>query len=293
GEEIVAVSIAGGAECEDFYFEGGCVYIRRSGFSDVHGDTAIIFCSEDKVYKAKCKVFDALISKAESFASMLADTVHGGYYGLYNDLDMSGTEANFKLNLKGVFDGNGYTINGLKCAVAANSSLFGGVSDCLIKNVAFTNIAMTSSSTGGNGFFFDSVKGNAVFDNVYISIKTHTVQAYCGVIARVNTAKVTLNNCVIEYKAFNKNNKYAGLLFAIGQPDADLEMNESYIISASGKIVGDIEGDWWATYKDKINAQFADRVYTRADFDALENKGEGFNSFWNEDYGFASSEKFD
>ena len=143
-----------------------------------------------------------------------------GYYLVTKNIDASALELNdhvFSTNavypstdgytldvgLSGVFDGNGYTIDGL---TVKSNGLFGNANAPVVKNVAFTDVNLTGyypamfthTISRGKNYQgnFNSYEG--LFENVYVSVKSMTKAS--GIYAyRQIPASTLIKNCISEY----------------------------------------------------------------------------------------------
>ncbi len=105
------------------------------------------------------------------------DTVHDvDKNSLLSTVSFDGILKQTSIGLTGIFDGNGYTVTGMK---VTNGGLFGFVAGGTVKNVAFTNVCFEGVNAGtGDGTFGRSQAAlsfslyNAKVENVYIQADT-------------------------------------------------------------------------------------------------------------------------
>ena len=90
---------------------------------------------------------------------------------LTKDLTLSGDYANGKGEFNGVFEGNGYTISGLKIKSASNNALFYKLGNATIKNVIFKDVVINHNQAGVLAHQVVSGKV-ANIQNVYVSVKS-------------------------------------------------------------------------------------------------------------------------
>ena len=174
------------------------------------------------------------ISTASDLAIMSKAVLGGdnsGFYELENDIDLSGRNW-YPIGVStsafsGVFDGNGYTISGLNCAMSPttnNIGLFGVVDGGIIKDVIIRNFKyLTNSSTTGTLVSLvsgDSYIINCYDDNSYTNINSniYTIGEFgdgnpyviygdinggetgCAVVGAIRINPATIKNASNQYK---------------------------------------------------------------------------------------------
>lgn len=149
---------------------------------------------------------------------MSNDGIYDGYFALGGDINYNGTyvppmvlnyseRGNTKLGFRGVFDGRGYTINGMKVESARWDTAYGNSEtyrwtgfisvlnkNGIIKDVAFTNAGVQYCS-------FLSSWGGGLVENVYIGYTGNYASSYNATVnsTRDSAPAVILHNCVISY----------------------------------------------------------------------------------------------
>ncbi len=214
-------------------------------------ETILTLASEEISYKVKVVPYTKILKTTEDLKMftitdatvennvVTAATTFDGYYVLGNDIvwdsaythqvdkDLKMAKAsNQKIHtggLTGTFDGNGHTVTGMK---VKGGGLFGLVDGGTIKNVAFKDISITASSTGGASAtkeFGYSEAGlayqlsGATLQNVYMQCdsiaKTDRTKGFVAVMIGNNTK---LDSCIFELAemgigAGDYNNSYGSL----------------------------------------------------------------------------------
>ena len=108
----------------------------------------------------------------------------------------------------GTFDGQGYTLSGVHYGNATNAGLFGQIADgktATIKNLIFENSYIGGNDKNTEGGFFGTVKGSAIFSNVYVrnSVYMADNRAYAGffignITSGSNAMACYFSNCIFE-----------------------------------------------------------------------------------------------
>lgn len=155
---------------------------------------------------------------ADAYDGATNNGVYDGYFTLGKDIDYNGTFVpsmithtdkigDKTLGFRGVFDGRGYTVNGM-CVESANWSDDNGTStayrrtgfisvlhkDGVIKNVAFTNAKVKYCS-------YLASWGEGIIENVFVGYTGNTADAWNSTVntVRDGVPAVTMRNCVISY----------------------------------------------------------------------------------------------
>lgn len=161
---------------------------------------------------------------------------YDGYYILKDDLDASSykhscdagwgvsmginqlTSTDYFIGLRGTFDGNGHTIDGLS---VNTNGLFGAVNGGVIKNVAFTNAkfdtaASASGITGGsqnNKALFAAYMANGLVENVYVELDALTTGNNVGALF-IDIDASQLKNVLVQVPAYTGSKACYGSLTA-------------------------------------------------------------------------------
>jgi hypothetical protein len=169
--------------------------ISKVTYSNIYLSSKTLICGE-KVYGYRC-VSDEI--KSIKTASDLLNCDDGYYYKLQNDIDLKGTEWTGG-DLKGVFDGNGYTISNMSVvATFADSS----------KNFGLFQTAL--------GAIFNVKIKDALYMVTMTNSTSSNFWIYCGAISGESSVSESLSikscmvaDCFFEITASSKFNVYAG-----------------------------------------------------------------------------------
>ena len=227
---------------------------------------------------------------------------HAGYYLVTNNIDASNyvmQDHTFASNavypgstdqkggLTGVFDGNGYTISNL---TAVSNGIFGSANQPLIKNVAFTNVALTGYYNCTIANIFEGQ--NTKLKNVYVEVVSSTVARVGALTYSAINPNASLENVVtvwdldeaelnrvkgngifasiahLNYNVANYKNFYKNCV-AISQAPLGMEVSNGVIKNdgthyrlsvAPNKVT--IDGDVITTSNETLNAILTATNYT-------------------------------
>ncbi|MBE5751153.1 MAG: hypothetical protein E7357_01940 [Clostridiales bacterium] len=193
---------------------------------------------------------DSYIESATSF---------DGYYVLAKDIDASGythqvatgaVRDNLKSlslagakahngGLKGIFDGNGYTISNL---TVGHHGLFGVIYGGTVKNVAFTNVTLKGDTNEENISLLAEQMVNGTLENVYIQANeliggngtTNSVQSRGNRSLLVTMAygRTTMENCIFQYDIEGTQKQYARSYGLIAY-ESSAKYNTNYPLGSS------------------------------------------------------------
>ncbi len=247
-------------------------------------------------YKVKAEVITHKIMNATDLNNMLTKTAvpgttneFDGYVVLgasfnyneasydYGNGDATRTYASASGGFKGIFDGKGFTISGLK--IVDMAGLFGNLQDgAVIKNVAFKDVVMEANGvadihngTGNNWYptLFGYTNIADAIDNVFISIKSATdysaLSTNTG--SKYDAAKTTtISNVIVDGSGLPTN----GILFSNHNSSSIAFSNVAVIAAADSNVKGNTEHKITGT---------VNRV---ADMNALKTAAESMNlgSMW-------------
>jgi hypothetical protein len=115
--------------------------------------------------------------------------------------DIAGTNTGFGNGvLRGSFDGQGYTVNGLE---HDRKSLFYNVSSTggyTIKNVAFTNVVLSRANGSVRYFFAGTASGKTTLENVYLQVVSAPNSIATTEIGITNDCgMLAVKNCVFDF----------------------------------------------------------------------------------------------
>ena len=188
-----------------------------------------------------------------------------GYYVLANNLDASGyTHTHGMKNssgqgLTGTFDGRGYTIDGI---TLTNAGLFGYVKGGTIKNVALTNVNVSSTD---EAYVITQQSAGMTIDNVYVGV-TYAPQVWNQGMFEKPWGQVAVSNVMVVATGGNENTFALG---AMWDREANYTYKNVYVISELSAVrKGETTGI--TLYTDTLT--FA----TNVDVSALTN----FNKYW-------------
>lgn len=220
----------------DYIFASGALTIPASVYANVEVGTNCSFSidADDMLYRATVKRVTKVIKTASDLAvlqissytaanssagTLVSASLIEGYYVLGGNIDASLYDYKHGINttnieigsdygFRGVFDGCGYTIDGLNLD---RFGLFGIVgAGAEIKNVALTNVKFTNTSANGRHYVLaSSIKGTSAskvnISNVYIKIDTLTTketawtsETYAAVVALLCNY-TTFDGVIIDY----------------------------------------------------------------------------------------------
>lgn len=136
-------------------------------------------------------------------------TSYDGYYILGNNIDASSyahqsqndifksmgcsmLENEYMFGLRGTFDGNGYTIDGITINM---HGLFGAVNGGVVKDLAMINVKLTSVASSSS---FCSYAYDALFSNVYLEVDTNCTRGKWGYgVFALDTVQSTFRNVLV------------------------------------------------------------------------------------------------
>lgn len=241
------------------------------GTADISVGTANV------VYHLHLETLAKAISKAEDLKcfELSPGEIIVGYYELVCNVDASSytmshsiTTSDTSAYFAGVFNGNGYVIDGLN--LQENYSIFGVLaSTAIVKNVAFTNLNATKA------YFFaqNTLDYGLNISNIYIQISEQT-QSPRGLFGRMDNSAV-FKNVVLEYLGTNA------------------ERNRTYEDRWAWQ--GLMGGMWRTEVEGKIVAQDSKwgKVLVISPFVASFRTDEKINDEWTAVYGYGANETVD
>ncbi|MBE5747843.1 MAG: DUF4838 domain-containing protein [Clostridiales bacterium] len=157
---------------------------------------------------------------ADAYNGATGDNIYDGYYALANDIAYNGTytpkmvvpmasKGDKTIGFKGVFDGMGHTIEGMKVINSNYETSIYGTSDVYrstafisilhkegkIKNVAFTNAQVQFCS-------YLASWGEGVIENVYVGYTGELANGWNSTVNEMRAtgvSPVTMRNCIVYY----------------------------------------------------------------------------------------------
>ncbi len=129
--------------------ENGVVTPVGVGATDI-----VVTCGSVRVF-VKADVYTSIVFDADDWLKMIAKKDISARYYLANDIDFTGVTYS-TVNYAGQFGGftgelNGgyHTLSNITVTGSGTQSLFGGMSCCKVRNIAFTGVKFTTSNAGG------------------------------------------------------------------------------------------------------------------------------------------------
>ena len=127
-------------------------------------------------------VCNKIITRETQFFNMVSNKEAGSFFALANDLDFTGMTydvygtgndlTNYAAAFKGTFEGNGYTIKGIKInAKSKNNSIFGCLNNAHIKDVNFEN---------GMGVSIGRLREDTQYDYKFVCLSHNTLRGAAG-----------------------------------------------------------------------------------------------------------------
>ena len=110
---------------------------------------------------------DIAVTNATELHDALTNATAGQRVVLMNDIDLSGYNWTSIGQFQGVLEGNGYTVSNYTADNTGYTNFFGVTNGAEIKNVAFTNFSIMTSSTYSSSAFIGSAQDTTI-ENVYI-----------------------------------------------------------------------------------------------------------------------------
>lgn len=191
-------------------------------------ETSITLCTPEYGYKINLEGYSGIIAKAEDFEvfdinvqytkvsgsrqwSAIDPTkpmqVWDGYYVLANNIDASdyehgangyqlhtrGLESGFYHGLMGTFDGQGYTVRGMKLS---SHGLFGYIVGGTVKNVAFTQVTLDAEAAYVATFACYLERATIV--DTYIQIANTGELTQISNVVAIGTTASNITDCVFE-----------------------------------------------------------------------------------------------
>ena len=214
-------------------YEDGVVTINTEKLQTSAIGDGILKLSEENIdYVFSCNIYTMVIDSAEKLNKLSEESkkinsaadIFDGYFVLganimlpkdyqFNEV-ATGVVANGQNGFIGVFDGQGYQIDGLN---VRNGGLFAAMGKTsVVKNTSFTNASVTDSG-------FISSNGAGVIQNLYIQYKDITVTEACDgfvgtFFANGIKGQASVSNCVVltTDASYDSYDKCYGKLFVIG-----------------------------------------------------------------------------
>lgn len=154
-----------------------------------------------------------LATYADAYNGTTGDSIFDGYYALSADINYpwgyakfniakTGSEDLSEIGFRGVFDGMGHSISGIKVEWYSRDAYYGGIFGVLhkngvVKNVAFKNIP--ANACNGN---LIANRGGGLIENVYVGYTGASTDANpwnCVANEASVSDPVIMHNCVIAY----------------------------------------------------------------------------------------------
>ncbi len=151
-------------------------------------------------------VNDGLIGTySELYALMSDSSLWDGSYKLTADIDLTDLAqspiGNGTTPFSGSFNGDGYTIRGLKLSGTSHLGLFGVIKDATIKNLTVEGTVTGTSHYVGGFVGVVRANGNVTIENCVSNVTVTSTGSYVGGIVGLvryyaDNASVTIKNCV-------------------------------------------------------------------------------------------------
>ena len=214
-------------------YDDGVVTIDKEKLQTSKIGSGILKLSEDNIdYVVSCSIYTMVIDNAEKLNKLSEESkkmnssadIFDGYFVLGANITLpknyefnevaTDIDANGQNGFIGIFDGQGYQIDGLSIR---NGGLFAVMGEgSVVKNVSFTNASVKDSG-------FISSSGAGSIQNLYIQYKDITVTEACDgfvgtFFANAINGKTSVSNCVVltTDATYNSSNKSYNKLFVIG-----------------------------------------------------------------------------
>lgn len=207
GAKKVASNIVGNGESVDVTLSKAPLKIGDNLISAGEEYDVTFISSEGSVYTQPFFYATKTIDEAsdlDCFQFSAATDMIDGYYILTKHIDIPtdytySHKVNGRFDSKtngfcGTFDGNGYTIDGLK--ITATNGLFGILYNATVKNVAFTNAEL---SADGYAAFLAEGTVSTTIDNVYVDM-LYTLKSgtWSGAIVYSMDYDTKISNCIFN-----------------------------------------------------------------------------------------------
>ena len=193
-----------GARQLDATYTDGQITFNGLNIEENKTEGYISVFADDKVYSSKIE--DAVKITQDNATDLLSLTGDETVY-LAEDIDLSNATWNTAVTFSGVLDGGNHTIKNL--TAEASNGFFKDVNGATIKNVAFTNVDLSS---GGTGTITYRPTGGLTVNNVFIQVAKTPSLGRVGAICERSTAQVALNltDVVISMPYTNSNEAIYG-----------------------------------------------------------------------------------
>ena len=234
-------------------YTGGVVTLDKERLQTSQIGKGVLKLSEDNIdYVFSCGIYTMVIDSAEKLNKLSEESkktngsadIYDGYFVLGESITLpkdyefnevaTDVSANGQNGFIGIFDGQGYQIDGLSIK---NGGMFATMGEsAVVKNVSFTN---ASVKDGG----FISSRGAGSIQNLYIRYKDITVSEDCG--GFVGTffvngidGNASVSNCVVltSDATYNSNDKSYKKLFVIGGTTKDAGVYSDVLVTVKTSI---------------------------------------------------------
>ena len=278
-------------------YSNGVVSIEKEKLQTSKLGNGCLKISEDNIdYVFSCGIYTMVIDDAEKLnklneeskkASNLEDTFDG-YFVLGANLTLPenyefnevATEvvANGQNGFVGIFDGQGYQIDGLSIR---NGGLFATLGEsAVVKNVSFTNASVKNSG-------FISSRGAGSIQNLYIDYKDITVTDSCnGFVGTffVNgiNGKASVLNCVVlaDDATYDSANKLYNKLFVIGGTTKAEGVYSDVLVTVKNVI----KDNYFTNSNGKNHKNSNDSYIVERNEESVSEKFTTFAKYWDRSY---------
>ena len=219
-KEITSVKLAGAilSKTAYTYSQGVISLISKEIAQFPLGETEMEIVTKDKIYKVNVCILTKYITTAAQFVKMpqyngkmLENNrwSYDGYFVLGNNITADGYEidsqgiytGNYdskqrheKEGFQGVFDGRGYTVDGLTLGGYITNGVFGTIGEhAIVKNVAFTNVRY---STKRHDCTWGGIAANVIGGTVQ-NVFFHTDEAFYAPFMYITNGSIIKN--VVSY----------------------------------------------------------------------------------------------
>ena len=234
-------------------YDDGVVTIDKEKLQTSKIGSGILKLSNDNIdYVVSCSIYTMVIDSAEKLNKLSEESkklsssadIFDGYFVLGANITLpkgyefnevaTGVSANGQNGFIGIFDGQGYQIDGLSIR---NGGLFATMGkNAVVKNTSFTNASVKDSG-------FISSSGAGTIQNLYIQYKDITVTEYCDgfvgtFFANGTNGKASVSNCIVltADATYDSYDKSYGKLFVIGATTKEEGVYSDILVTVKNSI---------------------------------------------------------
>ena len=259
--------------------------------------SGILKLSEDNIdYVVSCSIYTMVIDNAEKLNKLSEESkkqnssedIFDGYFVLGTNITLpenyefnevaAGIAANGQNGFIGIFDGQGYQIDGLSIK---NGGLFATMGESsVVKNTSFTNASVKDSG-------FISSSGAGSIQNLYIQYKDITVTEACGgfvgtFFANDINGLASVSNCVVltTDATYNSNDKSYKKLAVIGGTTKAEGVYSDILVTVKNSI----KENYFTGNNGKNFKNSNDNYIVEQNKEAIVEKFTTFTKYWDRSY---------